>query len=424
MRKTTTLLGAAALLLLATGATTASAAPGDLDESFSKDGKVQLGFGGEYDDVTGRDVLVLSSGKVVVLTQLQKDGTSIFGVTRLKKSGAPDPGFHADGKRTTSFTGNDVPTRVVGRGQGRILVAGSADGAFALAAYQPDGRPDTSFGGDGKVTTDVTPGADRVLYLRVLPDSRILAAGVAGDEFAVVRYHADGTPDTTFGTGGILVTSDGFAGTPYAVTLQLDGKLVAVGMSLANEDSLNGLAVARYDTDGTYDETFGGGDGHVETFPPSREVSRGFAVLVQPDGRIVVGGTAFGEGDYSRFCIARYTPEGELDPTFADGGLNVYLFHLYYSRIFALARQGDGKVVAAGWTDREDGASAMAVARYRTDGELDTTFSGNGKKIVEVGSRDTTGYGVAARFGRIVVVGDALKKKGRGTVGLVARLKQ
>jgi uncharacterized delta-60 repeat protein len=165
------------------------------------DGRVKVGFGGAYDFVEGRDVLVTSSGKVVMVAALDSPPGAVFGVTRLRENGSPDPSFSDNGRRTTTFTGQDVPRRVITRGSGRILAGGSAGDAFGLASYGSDGSLDETFGGDGKVTTDVSGGADQILDLRVEPDGKILAAGLAGDEFAVVRYLPNGTPDPTFGDG-------------------------------------------------------------------------------------------------------------------------------------------------------------------------------------------------------------------------------
>ena len=330
MKKTATLLATAALLL-ATGSPANAAKPGNLDKSFSGDGKTQQAFGGGYQRVTSRDVLVTSTGKVVVVSELRKPGATYWGIARMRKDGKPDPVFRGNGRRTTAFEHDDVPHRVVSQGQGRILVGGSGGGAFALASYDSDGSPNHPFGGAGKVTTDITPGDDVVLDLQVLPGGKVLAAGLAGDQFAVVRYLPTGVPDDTFGGGdGIVLTTDGFDGTAYDVALQPDGRLLATG-STPPDGGLVGVAVSRFDTDGSLDETFGG-DGRVETFPSSREVSRGYDVKVQPDGKVVVGGYAFGEGAYSYFLLARYRANGTPDGTFGADGVVATLFQPYYAR--------------------------------------------------------------------------------------------
>lgn len=386
----------------------ANVGSGDLDPTFSSDGKAQVGFGGGYDRVRGNDVLVQSSGKVVLVAPLTDGGATRFGVARLRPNGSPDPTFSGNGRRTTTFTGNDVPRRVVGLGAGRVLVGGSAGSAFGLAAYLGDGSLDPAFGTGGKVTTDVTGGLDQVLDLRARTDGTILAAGLAGNEFAVVRYLPDGTPDPAFGAGGVVLTTDGFDGVPSMVRLQPDGRLLAVGWVTATGHTR--ISVSRYDVDGSLDESFGGGDGRVTTFSPTNEESLGSAVLVQPNGRILVGGSAYGPGDYSYFCLVRYLPNGSPDPGFGEDGLVVHRFRLYYAGIYALARQGDGKIVAAGWTSGED--NALAISRYTSAGKLDRTFSRDGLVAVKFGASDhVRAYAVAARHGRIVAAGERLPSR-------------
>ena len=392
--------------------------------SFSRDGRVKVGFRGAYDFVRGRDVAVTSSGKVVMAAALEKSETTIFGVVRLRANGSPDLSFSKNGRRTTKFTGQDVPRRVVLRGGGTILVGGSAGDAFGLAAYRKDGSNDATFGGIGKVVTDVSGGPDQILDLRVEPDGKILAAGLAGDQFAVVRYLPTGALDPTFGDAGIVVTTDGFEGEVETVRLQPDGKLLAVGTSEYNEDSVRGLAVSRFDIDGSLDEGFGGGDGRVTTFLRDPELTRAYAVIVQPDGRIVAGGRSFGEGDYARFVVARYLPDGTLDDSFANNGVNEHFLQPYYSSVYTLARQADGKILAAGWTDRFGSADALAVARYTPGGELDETFSKNGKTYLAYGQASAAAYGVAVRGDRIIAAGEVVGSRARSSYSAVVCLER
>ena len=415
---------AAAVVLAPGGAQAAVGDPGSLDRTFSGDGRAVLDYGRGYDAQQATDVLPLASGKTVVVSALATATGSAFGVARLRANGTPDPHFSANGRRTTTFTGNDAPHRVVSLGNGRILAAGSAGGAFGLVAYQHDGSLDPSFGTGGKVVTDVSPGADRVLDLRVQPDGTILAAGIAGDQFAVVRYGADGSLDQSFGTGGVVLTTDGFPGTPYTVRLQPDGKLVAAGVGAPDADGTEGILVSRYDVDGSLDETFGGGDGRVTTIPPDGEVNRAYALLIDPEGRILAGGTKVW-ADYSYFCLVRYLPDGTPDPSFGDGGIAVNGGDEYYAQILSLAQQADGKIVAAGWTGRMSKSVTLAVLRYTTAGALDTGFSGDGDAIVGFGAEPrSSAYAVAVRGSRIVAAGDAYGLAGPRTVGVVAQLRQ
>lgn len=411
-------------LLVVAASSPATAQSGALDTSFSQDGKALLHFGAGVDASAALDVWITSSGKVVTAGPVTMGTESVFGVSRLRANGTPDPTFHGDGRRLTSLTGQDVPRRVVPLGGGAFLVAGSAGNAFGLVAYRPDGRLDQGFGTGGKVVTDVSAAADQIRDVRVQPDGAILVAGTAGDGFAVVRYLRDGTLDPGFGDGGVVLTTDGFPGHAETVRLQPDGRLLVVGRSEATDQGYYGFAVARYDLDGALDPTFGGGDGLVTTFPPDREYTTAYAVLVQPDGRIVVGGSAFGEGEYSYFCLARYLSDGTPDPAFGVDGVSVKTIRLFYNGIFALARQRDGRIVAAGWTLLSFTSYEFAVARYRADGGLDRSFSDDGRAVIGFGPRHTAKQGaVAVRHGRIVAVGQEGRSSGQGSA-FVVRFRQ
>ena len=144
---------------------------------------------------------------------------------------------------------------------------------------------------------------------------------------------------------------------------------------------------------------------------------------MQPDGRVVVGGSGYGEGDYSYFCLARYLADGTPDSTFGRDGVLSTALQPYYARIDALARQRDGKLVAAGWTDGEDWSEALAVARYRADGTLDRSFSNDGKAVVDFARRTAEARAVVTRNGKIVAAGAMTSFAGRRWA-LVVRFRQ
>lgn len=415
----------AALLVPGSAPAVAATTPGALDKTFSGDGRALVGFGGHYDSVQIRDVVVLPTQKVVLVAPLIKGDTTVFGVSRLRADGRPDPKFSGDGRRTISFTGQDAPRRAIPAGGGRMLVGGSAGGAFALAMVRRDGTLDPAFGDRGTVVTDVTSGKDQVLDLRLLPDGSILAAGTAGDQFAVARYDATGAPDPTFGAGGTVVTTDGFPGTAYTVRLQPDGKLLAAGMGNQDADSVRPMLVSRYDVDGSLDQTFGG-DGRVTTYTPDGEEIPAYALLVDPQGRILAGGTNEW-ADYSDFCLVRYLPDGTPDPSFGSGGVVVHGPDMY-AELSALALQDDGRIVGAGWVSRSGGpfrASSIAVTRYTTAGAVDTTFSGDGVATVAFPDRATThalAVGVGER--RVVAAGYRTAYESTKIGGAVVRLRQ
>lgn len=210
----------------------------------------------------------------------------------------------------------------------------------APAAEASPGHLDRSFGRNGKVGTGFTPQRDLALGVAIQLDGRIVAAGTADSRrFALSRYRRNGRLDHSFGGDG-KVTTRLLRGLTlaYAMAIQPDGKIVAVG-STANE---NAFALARYRADGTLDPTFGE-DGRVATRMGD---SHSFAldVAIQPDGKIVVAGTA----EFSRFALIRYEPNGDLDPSFGDGGIVTTDVTTGTDMAFGLAIQPDGSIVVAG----------------------------------------------------------------------------
>jgi uncharacterized delta-60 repeat protein len=279
-----------------------------------------------------------------------------------------DSTFDGDGKVTTAFDGDsDRAFAVAIQGDGKIVAAGEAlvgnfDFDFALARYNADGTLDTTFDIDGRVTAAffVDPGGiDRAQAVAIQGDGKIVAAGFADNFiFALARYNADGSLDTTFDTDGLVTT--GFGGIPaqaFGVAIQGDGKIVATGYANDGDDSV--FALVRYNTDGSLDPTFDG-DGRVTT-DVAGSVDKASAVAIQGDGKIVVAGSS----------LARYNTNGSLDTTFDGDGLVTRGF----AGASAMAIQGDGKIVVAG---------GPTLARYNTNGSLDTTFGGDGKVTTDL----------------------------------------
>lgn len=316
---------------------------------------------------------------------------------------------------TTDFGGSDgdEATAVVVLPDGKVVAGGNVNrangGDIALARYRRDGALDQSFGTGGRVTTSWSPdSSDYLTDLLVQPDGKVVAAGrIAVPEgeghpdFAVVRYNRDGTLDASFGSGGFAITdlSDGGYDVAADLVRQPDGKLVVAGVSASYSTIGLDFALVRYDRNGHLDPRFGEG-GVVRTAISETEDDFAEALVLQPDGKLVAGGTTLGTG----FALARYLPDGRLDPTFGAGGI---VTTPGTDWIHDLALQRDGRVVAAGFISNGENLD-LAVARYRLDGTLDRRFGTDGLVTTDF----TGGYDVAnavevLRDGRIVAAGAA-----------------
>jgi uncharacterized delta-60 repeat protein len=373
---------AGALLLALGAASPALATGGDLDTTFGGDGKVTTDFTPGFDGASS--VATQPGGKLVAVGTAGLDGPNpTFALARYDDDGSLDPSFGGDGTVTTDFTKKtDGAFAVAVQSNGKIVAAGLAgsgpsdyDTEFALARYRIDGTLDASFGGDGTVTTDLTPTYDGANAVAIQPNGKIVVAGYADAagahlRFGVARYNRDGTLDTTLGTDGTVTTDIRRGAAAFGVAVQTDGKIVVSGESLARlnaDGTLNTMfTVVRYHYDGTLDSTFGGNGKVTTDFTPGSDANN--AVAIQADGKIVVSGGA-GSGSDSRFALARYDPDGALDATFGgDGRVTTPFSRQGDFAEEGLGIQADGKIVAAG-VARYGGANpTFALARYDTDG--------------------------------------------------------
>jgi uncharacterized delta-60 repeat protein len=407
-------------------ASPAAAADGDLDPTFGSGGQVITDFG-SFDRAVA--VALQADGKIVAVGQIDSD----IAVVRYNAGGSLDPTFGTGGFVTTNVVSpaGDPGEDVVLLADGRILVVGATDDDdFLLIRYRSDGSLDPTFGSGGIVTTDFTalPGPvrlDGAKAVAVQQDGRILAAGftfVSGNrDFALARYLANGTLDATFGDGGLVVTDSGSNQDESAtsIVVQPDRRILVGGSGdVAGGDQE--FRIARYDADGTLDATFGQAGLVATDFINRDEIA---SLLLLADGRIVAVGQANIIGGQSRFALARYTPSGALDPTFGSGGLTTTNVSPRQDGAFAAALQADGKIVAAGFAETGEPDLAFALVRYTAEGSLDSTFGAGGIVITDfvAGSDDRANAVVIQADGRIVAAGFAVDDLGNGTAFALAR---
>ena len=261
----------------------------------------------------------------------------------------------------------------------RLVVCGAFIASFLVAApaLAVPGALDPTFSGDGKVLTNVTPRSDFAIDVALQADGKIVAAGIAGGEGAranltVIRYGSAGSPDPTFSSDGKVRTDFfGLKDAANDVVIQADGKIIASGLAVTRGSEAN-FAIVRYNDNGSLDTTFGG-DGKVTTsFTPKNDSVQGVVVL--GDGDIVAAGIAGIGGANPKTALARYNPNGSLDTSFGGGDGKVMTdFTATRDVAWAIALQPDAKIVVTGVAGLSNGR--FALARYSSDGTLDTTFA-------------------------------------------------
>jgi len=323
---------------------------GSLDASFGSGGKVLTDFGSQVWDIVSA-VAIQPDGKIVAagVSRAANGYDWDIALVRYNPDGSLDASFGAGGKVRTGLLGG-FANAVALQPDGRIVVAGSSWSGvtqFALLRYNTDGTVDSGFGTAGIALADVGDGDARSIALQ--PDGKIVAGGYSrssGLDVALVRFNSDGSLDASFGANGLVLTDFGGASSAFAVAIQSDGKIVTTG---ANEPSIccaaSDFALARYQADGSPDTSFGSG-GKLLTDFDSQSSDEAHAVVIQSDGKIVIAGTATG---ISRggFAVLRYNANGSLDPTFGSGGK---VLPGVFGRIWAAAvpLQPDGRIVVAG----------------------------------------------------------------------------
>jgi uncharacterized delta-60 repeat protein len=263
------------------------------------------------------------------------------------------------------------------------------------------GDLDRQFGGDGRVTTDLDSLNEGALAVAIQPDGKIVVVGITGDPNLVtsgvlVRYDATGTLDPTFDGDGIRFF-DGL--NPADIVVQPDGKIVVAGTA-KGPDFFEDFAVARFNTDGTANTSFGS-EGIATAGSPSGN-GRGRAIALQPDGRIVVVGWTDQESEGGDAAIARFNSDGTLDTSFGNAIRVLNMGAHSYAN--AVSIQTNGKIVVAG-----EGAGAkgwhFALARLHIDGTGDTSFGGDGRVRTVFGDGSRPSDVVVLADGRIMVAG-------------------
>jgi uncharacterized delta-60 repeat protein len=372
------------------------AQPGSLDTLFGNGGKVITSFTNFGDAAR---VIAIQNDKKIILggnTKPNSFAKTNSLLVRYNSDGTLDTSFGIGGKVVESAGSVSV---LAIQTDGKII-AGSS---FTLMRFTSKGIIDTSFGIGGKVVTDIKGYySEQSRAIVIQNDGKIILGGYGQESgpdkphFMLIRYHKNGSLDSTFGVGGIVI---GDVGNCNSIALQSDGKIIAGG---AFDFS---FALARYNTNGSLDNTFGTA-GRVITSVGS--TSGGQSVAIQKSGKIVlIGWTNEGAGISTSTALVRYNTDGSLDNAFGTGGKVITQWGTS-SKGNSISIQNDEKIVVGGFAKKGSNHNNFALARYNTDGSLDNTFGDAGEAVTPVGPLNSQSDAIAIhKNGKIVLTGYA-----------------
>jgi len=409
------------------------AAPGDLDPVFARSGLTRTDF--SKTDEYGFAVKIQPDGKIVVGGQSGTYPVFHAALVRYNANGKLDQTFGSGGRVTTALdAGGDGVAAIVLQTDGKIVTAGSiihdnSTLGFVVGRFNSNGSLDSTFGSNGSVETTFGDPAAEGNDVVLQTDGKIVVVGFTGagsysalNDFALARYNSDGTLDQSFGQGGKLTThfpgNTNTGSVANCAILQADGKLIVAG-TYVNEGTPNTFALARYNPDGSLDSSFG--NAGLVTTKIGAGAALAFGIILQPDGRIVLSGYSATTEDED-FTLACYQTNGTLDSTFGNGGVTTTNFSSGSSDIaYAIAVQRDGKIVTAGKTG-DYPLEDFALTRYTSTGQLDQTFGAGGIVTTDISPIDL-GYALTIqRDGRIVLAGAVIGRGGTFDVGVARYL--
>ena len=364
---------------------------GNLDLSFGTDG-FNTDTPGTKDQI---QAITIQSGGTksslsdkILAVGYATPGSQVAIMSRYNSDGSLDTSFGTSGFITVYSTGTGPSINSIAiQSDGKIVCAGGTQITsvwnFLLARYNPDGTIDTSFGTNGYVLVNYGFDVD-VQSVAVQSDGKIVVGGDCYLNstylFFITRYNSDGTLDTSFGTNGYNNETPGEWDRIESIAILSDGKIVAGGYLYLYSTGQYYFCVARYNSDGSLDTSFGT-NGYNQDTPASNDWIN--SIAIQSDGKIV----AVGAANYYAFAVGRYNSDGSLDTDFAADGYNI-LTPGTSDSLNSVVVQSDGKIVSGGYYTNPDGHQYFAIIRYNSDGLQDMSFGTNGYNLLSPGTKD------------------------------------
>lgn len=399
---------------------------GSIAQTFGSSGVIVVSFGFSNDAAVS--IATRQDGKVVVAgtsNKYRSQQSFLSYVNQYNADGTPDISFGQNGQIFVKpiTRDRDLITDLELQPDGKMVLVGTTGtypSSIFITRRNIDGSVDSAFGVGGTTITSFPTNIAGANSVALQSDGKIIVVGSANTsatngDMIVLRYNVDGTLDSSFDNDGWATIDLGYAyDKAYAVKIQLDGKIVLAGTQ---------FSIVRLNSDGSLDATFNGTGSVLGTFGSSitaGNLAWAHDLLIQPDGRIVVGGKMTVSFNPNNSILARFNSDGSLDTTFdQDGKVDISSFGRAET-IQSIQLDSSGKIVAAG-----SGNGVIAISRFNTNGSLDTTFDGDGRAFTPTGnSSDNRQQANALTIqadSKILVAGQSFSLSTRTTDYFVAR---
>jgi uncharacterized delta-60 repeat protein len=392
-----------------------------LDVTFGNGGKVVTPIN---DTSAANDVAIQPDGKIIVGGSTTVAGRNYFALVRYNIDGSLDNTFGTAGKVVTRLKDRSSISSIAIQDDGKIVAGGSAynfstnvfsDSGYTIVRYNMNGIIDSLFGKNGITVVKMSNGTGDLKKLLIKPDGKILTAGTIGKATfenipVLVQFNSNGSIDSSFGVNGKF---EGYVNDVERITdmaLAKDGKIFVSGQ-LRNAGYIGDFALLRFLENGRLDNSFGA-NGVVKT-DFYNTIDDANAISVQADGAIVLAGYSGG----GRFELARYLPNGSLDGSFGIGGKVFTPIDTMPAVATDLIVEPGGKLIVSGYTYYR--TENFVVTRYHPNGKLDSTFGNNGIDTTDfAGFRDQAFASALQADGKIVLAGLAGSSNSKYSIAL------
>lgn len=389
-----------------------SQGPGTLDPTFGGTGFVTTSSGSV--NTMGYGLAVQNDGKIIVAGNSIQNGSASITLARYLTNGSLDNSFGNNGIVVTQTGIASVAYSTAIQNDNKIIAAGGThvnDSTlrFTAVRYNYDGTTDNTFGNGGVALIDAENSAN-AYNVAIKSNGKIVISGYSNTNqntgISLVQLNADGTPDSSFGSGGISINH--FSESPdveaWAMALDANDRIITAGMIYDTGLLRNKIAVVRFNADGSLDSGFGTG-GMVKTSTSGNSDEFGNAVTIQQDNKIVIAGSSENSA-----VIARYATDGTPDPSFGTDGVVVTVFEDNKpTEAYGITVQADGRIIVAGvsGTNAQNGNGNFGLIRFNSDGTSDSSFGVNGKVITDIsnGKNDVAFCVKEHSDGKLVVSG-------------------